>query len=98
MKTRVLTLSLTCSFSTRPVSFSSALSGQKISSAPRYSAFVDWGIHGIAGLSYAYDDENNLSIGVGQVVNRVNENRYKGLRFLTPSLDGVIGIFYDKNN
>ena len=66
--------------------------------APRYSAFVYWGIHGIAGVSYACDDENNLSIGVGQVVNRVNENRYKGLRFLTPSLDGVIGIFYDKNN
>ncbi len=65
---------------------------------PRYSAFVYWGIHAIVGLSYAYDDENNISVGIGQVVNRVNENRYKGLRFLTPSLDGAIGIFYDKNN
>ena len=49
-------------------------------------------------MGYAYDEENNISIGVGQVVNRVNENRYKGLRFLTPSLDGAIGIFYDRNN
>lgn len=66
--------------------------------SPRYSAFVYWGIHAIVGLSYAYDDENNLSVGVGQVVNRVNENRYKGLRFLTPSLDGALAIFYDRNN
>lgn len=66
--------------------------------APRYSAFIYWGIHAIVGLSYAYDDENNVSVGAGQVVNRVNENRYKGLRFLTPSLDGAIGIFYDRNN
>ena len=66
--------------------------------APRYFAFVFWGIHAIAGVGYAYDDENNISIGVGQVANRINENRYKGLRFLTPTLDGAIGIFYDRNN
>ncbi len=66
--------------------------------APRYSAFVYWGIHGIVGLGYACDDENTISFGVGQVANRINENKYKGLRFLTPSLDGAIGIFYDRNN
>jgi hypothetical protein len=66
--------------------------------APRYSAFVYWGIQAIVGISYAYDDENNISVGAGQVANRIIENRYKGLRFLTPRLDGAVNIFYDRNN
>ena len=66
--------------------------------ASRYSAFVYWGIHAIAGIGYAYDEENNFSIGLGQVAVRIDENRYKGLRFLTPTLDGAIGMFYDKSN
>ena len=66
--------------------------------ASRYSAFVYWGIHAIAGVGYAYDEENNFSIGLGQVAVKIDENRYKGLRFLTPTLDGAIGMFYDKNN
>ncbi|HTR80616.1 MAG TPA: hypothetical protein VMM58_03230 [Bacteroidota bacterium] len=66
--------------------------------SPKYSAFLYWGIHAIVGMSYAYDDENNISIGAGQVAERINENRYKGLRFLTPTLDGAVGVFYDRNN
>jgi len=66
--------------------------------APRYTGFVYWGIHAIAGVGYTYDNGGTLSVGVGQVANRINENRYKGLRFLTPSLDGAVGVFYDKNS
>lgn len=62
------------------------------------SGFVYWGLSGIAGFSYKYDEIHSISIGVGQVANRINENITNGLRFFSPDLDGALTIFYDKNN
>jgi len=66
--------------------------------AQKYSLFTYWGINGISGLSYSYKNEHNISIGIGQVVNKLNQNLLRKSRFMTPELDGAIGMFYDRNH
>ena len=62
------------------------------------SGFVYWGLNGIAGLSYQYNEIHNFSIGAGQVTNKIRDNYSHGLRFFSPDLDGALAFFYDKNN
>ena len=66
--------------------------------APKYSVFLYWGINGIFGLSYTYKKEHNFSFGLGQVVNKLNQNLLRKSRFMTPEIDGAIGFFYDRNH
>lgn len=65
---------------------------------PKIDLFFYYGIYGIAGLSYALDDEYNISIGAGTVVNRLNEHIINDVRFITPTTDGALGFFYDRNH
>jgi len=62
------------------------------------SLFFYWGLTGIGGLSYQYDEVNSFSIGIGQIANKIRENISGGLRFFSPELDGAVALFYDKNN
>ncbi len=71
---------------------------KKLPFGERYSAFLYWGINGLAGLTYSRDGVNNYSIGLGTVANRLHEKRKNGGRFLTPSMDGSAGFFYDRNH
>jgi len=64
----------------------------------KYELFFYYGIYGIGGLSYTYEEKHNFSIGAGTVVNRLNESIIKNARFVTPTTDGALGFFYDKNN
>ena len=66
--------------------------------AKNYSVFTYWGIDGISGISYTNDNVNHFSFGIGQVVNKLNENLLRDSRFMTPKTDGAIGFFYDKNH
>lgn len=63
-----------------------------------WTGFVYWGIYGIAGLTIPINSQDNFSFGAGTVVNSLNENKLRGLRFLTPNTDGSISFFYDRNH
>ena len=71
---------------------------KKLPFGERYSAFLYWGINGLGGLTYSRDGVNNYSFGIGTVANHLNEKRKNGGRFLTPSMDGAVGFFYDRNH
>ncbi len=62
------------------------------------SLFTYWGINGISGLSYSFENGNNVSFGIGQVVNKLNPKLLRDSRYMTPELDGAIGLFYDRNH
>lgn len=62
------------------------------------SGFVYWGQTAIFGLTYRYNNVHNFSIGVGQIIDKINENFSGGLRFFSPHIDGALSVFYDKNN
>ncbi len=64
----------------------------------RWSLFTYWGINGISGLSYSFENGHNVSFGIGQVVNRLNPNLLRNSRYMTPELDGAVGFFYDRNH
>ena len=70
----------------------------KYSLASKLDFFFYFGIYGIGGFSYALDDERHISIGAGTVVNRLNEHVIDDARFITPSTDGALGFFYDRNH
>ena len=70
----------------------------KLPFTKNYSAFFYWGICGIFGVSYNYKSEHNFSFGIGNIVNKINENIIPNSRIMTPDMDGAIGIFYDRNN
>lgn len=63
-----------------------------------YSVFFYWGINGLAGLSWTRDGVHNYALGAGTVANKLNEKRLNGTRFLTPTMDGAVGFFYDRRN
>lgn len=62
------------------------------------AAFFYWGLTGIGGISYKYNEIHNFSIGIGQIANKINDRYSEGLRFFSPELDGAVSFFYDKNN
>jgi hypothetical protein len=64
----------------------------------KYDLMFYYGIYGILGLSYSYNKEHNFSFGAGTVVNRLEENIIHDSRIITPTTDGAIGLFYDRNN
>ncbi len=64
----------------------------------RFSAFLYWGLNGIGGMSYRLDHRNSLSIGVGTYVNKLNVKKREIGRFITPNVDGAVGLFYDRDN
>jgi len=64
----------------------------------KLSVFHYWGINGITGLSYTYNNEHNFSFGAGLIVNKLKQNIVKKSRLMTPILDGAIGMFYDMNH
>lgn len=70
----------------------------KYTCTPRWDIFFYYGIYGIGGLSYAVGNNKHFSFGMGTVVNRLKENIADQARFITPSTDGALGFFYDKNN
>ena len=63
-----------------------------------YDIIFYYGIYGILGLSYTHNNEHNFSFGAGMVVNRLDENIIRDSRFITPTTDGAIGFFYDRNH
>jgi len=68
---------------------------------PKYETwgcFLYWGLNGIGGITYNYEDGRAVSVGLGTYVNKLHEKTLNGGRFLTPGTDGALGIFYDKNN
>jgi hypothetical protein len=66
--------------------------------AERTALFFYFGIHGLLGVSYKVNEMSSFSFGAGTVVNRLEENLERGVRFITPVTDGSIGFFYDRNN
>lgn len=68
------------------------------SSWEKYSLFCQFGIDGLFGLSYSLDKEKNISMGIGTIVNRLQENIVNDSRLITPTTDGALGLFYDRNN
>jgi len=64
----------------------------------RYSAFFYYGIYGIGGLSYTFNDGYNFSFGMGTVVNRLDAVIINDSRYVTPKTDGALGFFYDRNH
>ncbi len=70
----------------------------KYNLSEKYELFFYYGIYGIGGLSYSFPSGQNISLGVGTVVNRLNENIIHNSRVITPTTDGALGLFYDKNN
>ncbi|MDP8229418.1 MAG: hypothetical protein P9M15_08195 [Candidatus Electryoneaceae bacterium] len=70
----------------------------KIPFSERYSLFFYWGINGLGGITYSRDNVHNYSFGLATVANKLNEKRLNGARFLTPTMDGAVGFFYDKKH
>lgn len=64
----------------------------------KYALFFYYGIYGLAGLSIRIREEHHVSIGAGTVVNRLNENVIHNSRLVTPTTDGAVGLFLDRNN
>jgi hypothetical protein len=69
----------------------------------RYSGFFYWGTSGIGGLTYKRKDGNNISFGIGGIVNRLIERKLIKSKFFAryvapETIDGAIGFFYDRNN
>jgi hypothetical protein len=71
---------------------------KKFSSLGDWSPFFYYGVYTIFGTSYAYDPQNNLTFGVGRVVNKLREGRARGFRKIDPQLDGTAGFFWDRNS
>ncbi len=63
-----------------------------------FSPFMYYGVYTIFGTSYAYDPQNNITVGAGRVVNKLRDGRLRGFRKIDPQLDGTAGIFWDKNS
>lgn len=70
----------------------------KLGEKSHYSLFFYWGVLSTGGFSYSLDDERSISFSAGAIVNKVNENRFRNARYMTPDLDYAFGFFYDKNN
>ncbi len=71
---------------------------KKFSFLGDWSPFFYYGVYTIFGTSYAYDQQNNLTFGVGRVVNKLREGRARGFRKIDPQLDGTAGFFWDRNS
>ncbi|MCK9410506.1 MAG: hypothetical protein M0R68_15365, partial [Bacteroidetes bacterium] len=71
---------------------------KKFSLLGNWSPFLYYGVYSIFGTSYAYDQENSLTVGAGRVVNKLRDGRLRGFRKIDPQLDGTVGLFWDKNS
>ncbi len=69
-----------------------------ISRDSRFSAVFYWGIHGMTGMSYTPDYIHHYTVTGGIVVNKLQTRNTEQARYLTPNLDGSIGLFYDRNH
>lgn len=69
-----------------------------LSRESRFSGVFYWGIHGMAGLSYTPDHVHHYTVTGGIVVNKLHTRNTEQARYLTPNLDGSIGLFYDRNH
>lgn len=63
--------------------------------AGRYAPFFCWGVNSVAGLSYRYDDENSISVGVGNTVAGMNPKQRGEYVSATPNLVPAMGLFLD---
>lgn len=88
----------------RPSSYNLESAGQSwvikkpVSADGRYSAVFYWGIHGMAGVSVTPDYEHYVSVTGGIVVNKLQVRNTEQARYLTPNLDGSLGLFYDRKH
>ncbi len=64
----------------------------------KWAIFAYWGIQGLIGFSYSSGKDAHYSFGIGQVVNKLNPRLNRKSIFMTPHVDGAMGIFYDRNN
>lgn len=63
--------------------------------ADRYAPFIYWGVNSVVGVSYRYNDQESIGVGLGQSVNGM-ERQVRGEFWRSvPRLDGAAGIFWD---
>lgn len=65
--------------------------------ADQYAPFICWGVNSVAGLSYRYDNTNNISLGVGQAVVGMTANKRGEYISSTPQLERALGIYWDND-
>ncbi len=63
--------------------------------ADRYAPFIYWGVNSVVGLSYRYDGEESIGLGVGQSVNGMERQTRGEFWRSVPRLDGAAGVFWD---
>ncbi len=64
----------------------------------KWSPFFYYGVYSVLGASYAYDSQNSLTLGAGNVINKLREGRSRGFRKIDPKIDGSVGFFWDRNS
>jgi hypothetical protein len=69
----------------------------KLPFADRYAPFVCWGVNSVVGVSYRYDKENSLSLGIGQTVADMTRIYRDVFISTTPKLDPALGIYWDND-
>ena len=65
--------------------------------AEQYAPFLCWGVNSVMGLSYRYDNANNISLGVGQAVMGMVENPREDYVSASPQLEGALGLYWDND-
>jgi len=64
-----------------------------------WSFFGHWGVHGMGGVSYRYNENNSLSIGGGLVAKELVEvDDTDDVRSQTTNLVWTLGFFFDRSN
>jgi len=61
--------------------------------------FLHWGVHGMGGLSYQFNENSSFSVGGGLVAKELVEvDDTDDVRSLTTKLVWTLGFFYDRND
>ena len=61
----------------------------------RVAPFIYWGVNSVVGVSYRYDGQQSVSLGIGQSVNGMERQGRGEFWRMVPSLDGAVGAFWD---
>ena len=65
--------------------------------AERYAPFICWGVNSTVGVSYRYDNSNNISLGLGQAVTEMTINKRGEYISSAPVLSTAVGLFLDND-
>ena len=65
--------------------------------AERYAPFVCWGVNSVAGVSYRFDNVNNVSLGIGQAVSDMTIMTRGDFISSAPRLHPAAGLFLDND-